>query len=74
MIRWMLGVSAGSHGFGEAFEEVLGGLPADALVGDGLTVGEFVEVALEFLAAFDKVAFDHDGGEGFVSAGDLFAE
>ncbi len=54
-------------------EEAFGGGPVDALVGDGLAVGELVEGLGEVLVAGDEVAFEHRSDDGFV-AGDALGE
>lgn len=41
----------------------LGGLPIDALIGDGLAVGELVEGLGELLIPGDEVAFEHGSND-----------
>ena len=43
-------------------DEHFGFIPADAAVGDRLSVGVFVP-SLEALAAFDDIAFEHYAGD-----------
>jgi len=54
-------------------EEAFGGGPVDALVGDGLAVGELVEGLGEVLVAGHEVAFEHGADDGFV-AGDALGD
>ena len=42
-------------GLGEALEDLLGGGPVDAGVGDGLAVDEFGEVGVDLLISLDEV-------------------
>jgi len=59
------GAEAGAGELGGApAEEAFGGFPADAGVGDGDAVAEFVNGSGEGLVAFEEVAFEHDAHEG----------
>src|SRR5699024_7180376 len=58
---------------GQVFQYTLGGLPAHALVGDGLAVGQLRRV-LEFLVAFLDAALQHHAYDALLPFGDLLTD
>ena len=58
---------------GEFLEDGFCGFEVDAAVGDALAVGIFAAFFV-VLASSDKVAFEHDAGDAFLSGGDLLGE
>ena len=56
-------LQAGGDGRGQFFQQQLGIFPAQARVGDRLTVGERL-VGNDFLRSFTQETFRHDPGNG----------
>lgn len=65
----------GPHCFGEAFQDVHGGVPVDARVGDAdaLLQGLWA-FGGDFLAAFVQVGFDHDADNTGFAGPDLVGD
>ena len=62
-----------THGAGQFFQRGLRGVPADARVGDALSVREHCWIA-KILPTFDQKAFDHRADDAALAGDDLLGE
>ena len=69
----LLGLSSGSDGLGEVFEDIDGCLPADASVGDTDTSLEARgALGRDLLSTLVKVRLDHDTNDALLAGAKLF--